>query len=167
MTLMTMPYGGTSPEEDKKIESCVIDVMPKLASKYKDTSERKSHAIAICKSQVMGTKSYIFTDLEVKSEGEDFFIEGYASSVNKDLGNDELTEDCLRQMADLINSKNIKLGFDHTEILGGRPTLEAVGRLIEAKVENGKLWVKGILDKTFSHIEQLKQKIQNKFLDGM
>lgn len=162
-----MPYGGTSPEQDKKIESCVSKVMPTLKDKYSDEKVRKSHAIAICKSQIMGTKSYCFTDLEFKSEGEDFYIEGYASSINKDLGNDELTAECLEQMVGIINSKNIKLGFDHTELLGGRPTLEAVGRLIEAKVENGKLWVKGILDKTFSHIEEIKQKIQNKFLDGM
>lgn len=118
--------------------------------------------------QVMESKSFYFTELEIKSESDgEFYIEGYASSINKDLGNDVLTEDCLKQMAEIINSKNVKIGFDHTELLAGRPTLEAVGRLVEAKVESGKLWVKGILDKTFSHIDEIKQKIQNKFLDGL
>ena len=162
-----MPFGGTSPEQDKKIESCVGQVMPTLASKYSDEKERKSHAIAICKSQIMKeTKSFMFTDLQFKSEGDDVYVEGYASSINEDLGNDSITEECLNQMADMINSKNVKIGFDHTELLGGRPTLEAVGKLIESKVENGKLWVKGVLDKTFSHFEEIKQKIANKFLDG-
>lgn len=162
-----MPYGGTSPEQDTKIERCISEVMPKLASKYPDEKERKSHAIAICKSQIMDTKSFFFTDLELKSDEKDIYIEGIASSINKDLGNDVLTEDCLKQMADIINNGNVKIGYDHTELLGGRPTLEAVGRLIEAKVENGKLWVKGLLDKTFSHFNEIKQKIQNKFLDGL
>lgn len=162
-----MPYGGTTPEQDKKIERCVSEVMPKLVSKYPDEKERKSHAIAICKSQIMDTKSFFFTDLEIKSEEENIYIEGIASSINKDLGNDILTEDCLKQMAGIINDGNVKIGYDHTELLGGRPTLEAVGRLIEAKIENGKLWIKGMLDNTFSHFNEIKQKIQNKFLDGL
>ena len=74
--------------------------------------------------------SYIFTDLEMKSVDGNFYIEGIASSVNKDLGNDVITEECLHEMKDKINQGNIKLGFDHTELLAGRPTLEAVGRLI-------------------------------------
>ena len=111
--------------------------------------------------------SYIFTDLEMKSVDGNFYIEGIASSVNKDLGNDVITEECLHEMKDKINQGNIKLGFDHTELLAGRPTLEAVGRLIEAKVGEGKLFVKGILDNTFSHFEEIKHKIKNKFIDGM
>jgi len=47
-----MPYGGTTPEQDAKIERCVSDVMPTL-KQYKDAGERKSHAIAICKSRIM------------------------------------------------------------------------------------------------------------------
>lgn len=127
----------------------------------------KSEKIAISNAQIKGTKSYLFSNLELKSDDGDFYIEGIASSVNKDLGNDVVTEECLHQMADMINSKNVKIGFDHTELLGGRPSLEAVGRLIEAKVKDGKLWVKGILDKTFSHFNEIKDKIQNKFLDGL
>jgi hypothetical protein len=162
-----MPYGGTTPEEDAKIERCVAKVMPTLTSKYPNEKKRKSHAIAICKSQILGTKSYYFTDLEMKSEEGELYIEGYASSINKDLGNDVLTEECLHQMAEEINKKNIKIGYDHTEILGGRPTLEAVGKLIEAKVKDGKLWVKGVLDKTFTHFDKIKEKIKKKFLDGL
>jgi len=48
-----MPYGGTTPDQDSKIERCVADVMPTL-KQYKDPKERKSHAIAVCKSRIMG-----------------------------------------------------------------------------------------------------------------
>ncbi|MHA1880409.1 MAG: hypothetical protein ACTSYG_08430 [Candidatus Heimdallarchaeota archaeon] len=50
-----MPYGGTTPEQDRKIERCVAAQMedPKMKAKYKDPKVRKSHAIAICKASVM------------------------------------------------------------------------------------------------------------------
>lgn len=47
-----MPYGGTTPAQDAKIERCVTSVMPTL-KQYKDPKVRKSHAIAICKSRIM------------------------------------------------------------------------------------------------------------------
>ncbi len=160
-----MPFGGTTPEQDKRIDSCIS----KISGTNKRTGKpfTKSEKVAVCKSQVMGAKSFFFTNLEFKDTDGDFYIEGVASSVNEDLGNDVLTPECLDQMADIINEKNIKLGFDHTEMLGGNLNTEAVGRLIEAKVRDGKLWVKGILDKTFKHFDEITHKIKNKFLDGL
>ncbi|MAG76362.1 MAG: hypothetical protein CL811_06330 [Colwelliaceae bacterium] len=111
--------------------------------------------------------SFYFTDINLKHEDENFYIDGTASSINTDLGNDSITEDCLSQMADMINTGNVKLGFDHTELLGGSANTEAVGRVTEAKVENGRLKVRGLLDKTFSHFSEIKNKIKNKFLDGL
>lgn len=54
-----MPYGGTTPEQDTKIEKCVARVMPTLSDRYKDPGERKSHAIAICKSSIMKSKENV------------------------------------------------------------------------------------------------------------
>jgi hypothetical protein len=42
-----LPYGGTTPEQDVKIEHCVASVMAK------DPSLDKVSAIRICKSQVL------------------------------------------------------------------------------------------------------------------
>jgi hypothetical protein len=42
---MTMPYGGTTPQEDEKIERCVADLVAK--------GKEKSSAIAICKASIM------------------------------------------------------------------------------------------------------------------
>jgi hypothetical protein len=51
-----MPYGGTTPEQDRKIESCVAELMgdSDFKKKYEDPEERKGRAIAICKSRIMG-----------------------------------------------------------------------------------------------------------------
>ena len=48
-----MPYGGTTPAQDRKIEQCVERVLPQMKKRYKDPKVAKSHAIAICKSSVM------------------------------------------------------------------------------------------------------------------
>ena len=50
-----MPYDHESPEETRKIERCVDALMKDktLIAKYPDPKERKSHAIAICKSQII------------------------------------------------------------------------------------------------------------------
>ena len=58
-----MPYGGTTPEQDKKIERCVADVMPQM-KKYGDKA--KSHAIAICKSRIMGKEGLILENVPLK-----------------------------------------------------------------------------------------------------
>lgn len=43
-----MPYGGTTPEQDKKIEECVNELISK--------GHKKESAIAICKSSILGKK---------------------------------------------------------------------------------------------------------------
>lgn len=40
-----MPYGGTTPEQDKKIERCVAQVMA--------GGRDKASAIAICKASIL------------------------------------------------------------------------------------------------------------------
>jgi len=44
-----MPYGGTTPEQDKKIERCIRD----LKGNY-----TKVQKIKICKASVLGKKRY-------------------------------------------------------------------------------------------------------------
>jgi hypothetical protein len=48
------PYGGTSPEQDKRIEACVSSIHG--INKRTGKPYTKSEKIAICKSQIMGTK---------------------------------------------------------------------------------------------------------------
>jgi hypothetical protein len=43
-----MPYGGTTPDQDKRIEACVIKLTPKHG---------KTSAIRICKAAIMKADS--------------------------------------------------------------------------------------------------------------
>jgi hypothetical protein len=49
-----MPYGGTTPEQDKKIEDCVSSI--RGINKRTGKPYTESDKIAICKSQIMGTR---------------------------------------------------------------------------------------------------------------
>src|SRR3990167_7270681 len=48
-----MPYGGTSPEQDRRIERCVADVMQKGVKPRDPKQDKKSAAIAICKAKIL------------------------------------------------------------------------------------------------------------------
>ncbi len=174
-----MPFGGTTPAQDRKIDSCIAKVMPTLKG-VKDPKKRKSRAIAICKSRIMkstkGAKSFLFsTSIELKTEAGEYYIEGIASTSNPDLGYEDtngdkvidiVSDEALNEMASVINNGRIKLGYDHTEVLGGKPTTVPVGQLIQAKVENGKLWVKGTLNKALGIMKELKESLKRKDIDS-
>lgn len=48
-----MPYGGTTPTQDAKIERCVANISG--TNKRTGKSYTKSEKIAICKAQILGT----------------------------------------------------------------------------------------------------------------
>lgn len=160
----SMPYGGTSSAQDKRIEKCVAEISGTNERTGKSYTE--SEKIAICKSQIMG-KSYIFADFEFKTEADDYFVEGVISSTNPDLGNDILTENVLNQMAESINSsvsagKPIPLGYEHTEFLGGHPNLVPVGSFVKAWVDGGKLFAKASLNKALAIFKEVKSALDRR-----
>jgi hypothetical protein len=58
---------------------------------------------------------FIFTsdNLELKSEGENFFVEGYISTSDLELENDIVTKACLLDMAEQMKERNIKFDVEH------------------------------------------------------
>jgi len=49
-----MPYGGTTPEQDKKIERCVERLLKNPKFKPREEGQtKKQAAIAICKTQIV------------------------------------------------------------------------------------------------------------------
>lgn len=73
-----MPYGGTTPEQDKKIERCVADLVAK--------GKEKKNAISICKSSVLGkehSEPTLMENVSLKFQSP--------ISVVESIGNDENT----------------------------------------------------------------------------
>jgi len=54
----------------------------------------------------MEQASFIFSsdNIELKSEGENFFVEGYISTSDLDMVNDIVTKACLLDMAEQMKS---------------------------------------------------------------
>jgi len=117
-------------------------------------------------------KKHVFSSLQLKSEGDEFFIEGVVSSTNPDLGNDIVSASCLNQMADIINSSStsgrpIPIGYEHTEFLGGHPDLVPLGSLSKAWVDGDKLMVRGSLNSTLASFKEAKSAIERGELNGL
>jgi len=118
-------------------------------------------------------KSFLFSEsLQLKAEGETFFVEGVASSSNPDLENDVFSENALNQMAEMINQafakgKPLPLGYEHKEILEGHPNLVPLGQLVKGWVEQGKLFVRGSLNSALKVFNEAKEAITRRDLHSL
>ena len=162
-----MPFGGTSPEQDKKIDECLGNISG--TNKRTGKAYTESEKIAICKSQIMG-KAWLFSEaVEVKSENDEYFVEGVISTTSPDLGNDIVSEKALSQIANTINNasdegKPLSVGYEHTELLGGHPNLVPLGHFVKAWIEGGKLFAKATLNKALSIFNEVKTALERKDL---
>jgi len=162
--MITMPYGGTTPEQDKKIEKCVSEIMKdsSLMKKYPDVKERKTHAIAICKARTMKKSLNFEQGFNVKefSETEEgnFYIEGSPMTDDLDRQGDIITADAQNKALEEMVGAPILYNHDKNR---------HVGTVIEAKMKDNQSWIKGLISKTEKDIiEKIKEGIINSFSIG-
>lgn len=118
---------------------------------------------------------FIFTSepIELKSEGEDFFVEGYISTSDIDLVNDIVTKGCIQDMADQMRQRTIKFDVEH-ESFRGKSNLEIETNktiIPAAKVDDFLIDKKGLkvrakLNKHSQRFDEVKGSIQDGFLDA-
>jgi len=129
-----MPYGGTTPAEDAKIERCVADVMPTL-TQYSDPKEKKSHAIAICKSRIMKKDGFwykrpiICEEKEFGGEKKTYII-GNAIEVGISRNKVKYTPEELASAARTLIGKPLLLNH------GDNDVRNIVGKIVDATFEN-------------------------------
>ncbi len=180
-----MPYGGTTSEEDKKIESCVSQVMPTL-TQYSDPKEKKSHAIAICKSRIMKKGKEIKpsnTKISFKEEEGEFYSEGFVATshpdraVNEEAGydGDILSKSAIQKIVDSINNKfNPSAGavsYRHDWIRQDNPLLPLSGIAIQSEVrqtDDGQwgAFVKTHHNKQHPDFEKTAYEVEHGYLPG-
>src|SRR3990167_3310797 len=135
-----MPFGGTTSGQDKKIDSCVMSMMAdKKFAAGMDGDKRKSKAIAICKSSVMGKKEdadinrvvfeyHVPIDnriIETTTEGKEFLIAGTAiTETTSRNGRTYVAEELQKAAPGLAGKKLLK---DHNNSVDS-----IVGRVKEA-----------------------------------
>jgi len=185
-----MPYGGTTPQQDKKIESCVTSVMPTL-SQYKDSKVRKSHAIAICKSRIMKENRFSGQKLNFKEVKEEFYSEGFIMTDHPDeavsemngrtFDGDIIPKSTLSKIVEKINSrtnpKAESASLHHDWIHNQDPNMPLAGVMDE--LDSGNLaelrqtedghwgaYIKTHHAKTHPEFENIKYDVENKIIPG-
>jgi HK97 family phage prohead protease len=152
-----MPFAGYDNFQD-----CV--------NKNRDKSDPKAYCGEIMK-KVEG-KSYSFnTDSigieQVNIKGEKkTYITGYISTKDRDLYDDIVTEKAMDNMLKQIQSKNIKLDFEHEAWREENPSINPVGKIIEAKKDERGIFIKAELNASHSRFKEIVGSIKNGFLDA-
>jgi len=88
-------------------------------------------------------------------------VTGYASSTALDLQGDVITEEALKQVAEEITKdpyNKVFLNHNMNDI--------PIGKIVEAKVVDGKLWVKIVLNKAHEKFEQVYNSLKGGFLNA-
>ncbi len=105
----------------------------------------------------------IVKDLSVSdlSNDKNVYVEGYASAAVKDLYDEVITEEALKDAAKELTREpynKVFLNHKHDDI--------PIGKIIEAEVRNGKLWVKLTLNKAHPMFETVYRSLKEGFLDA-
>ena len=161
-----MPYGGTTPEQDKKIERCVTGLMGK--------GKEKGSAIAICKSSIMKGESV--EDVLKKEEVKDMgsfkesltfsFKEGSIDEASRTVrvcalapcvsGNGRYYSP--KMVESVAGSLMGKKSFaDHDD----RDTKNLIGRIVKEEYQNGKMYADIKISKASGVAKQTWEKIQD------
>jgi len=118
---------------------------------------------------------FIFTSgpIELKQEGEDFFVEGYASTSDLDLVNDIVTKDCIMDMAEQFRGRAIKFDIEHESFRGKSDFEKEINKTIipmakteDFLVDKTGLKVKAKLNKNAKRFDEVKGSIEDGFLDA-
>lgn len=120
----------------------------------------------------------------VEEKGQkQYFVEGYMSTGDLDLVNDIVTDNCMKSMLEQLNSRNIKLDFQHETMRGDNITDRQIKKTTIPLGKNVKAWIdeKGLRHKTELNpnwvkldskgnvtmtFEQVWGSVKDKFLDG-
>ncbi len=104
----------------------------------------------------------IVKSLEVSdSDEKNVYVEGYASAAVKDLDDEIITEEALKLAAKELTQEpynKVFLNHNYHDI--------PIGKIVEAEVRDGKLWVKLMLNKAHPQFETVYRSLKDGFLDA-
>jgi len=123
----------------------------------------------------MENASFIFSSdqLELKSEGENFFVEGYISTSDLDLVNDIVTKACLMDMAEQMKKRTIKFDVEHESFRGKsnldrevNKTIIPVAKVDDFLMDKKGLKVRAMLNTHSRRFDEVKGSLKDGFLDA-
>lgn len=123
----------------------------------------------------MEQPSFMFLSdkLELKTEGENFYVEGYISTSDLDQVNDIVTKACLLDMAEQMRNRVIKFDVEH-ESFKGKSNLDReinktkipVAKTEDFIMDKKGIKVRAVLNKHSTRFDEVKGSIDDGFLDA-
>lgn len=123
----------------------------------------------------MENPDFIFSSgpVELKEEGENFFVEGHISTSDLDLVNDIVTKDCIMDMAEQMRERTIKLDVEHESFKGStnlemeiNKTIIPAAKIDDFLVDKKGLKIRAVLNKHVGRFNEIKNSIKEGFLDA-
>jgi len=123
----------------------------------------------------MEDPNFIFSSgpIELKEEGNDFFVEGYISTSDLDLVNDIVTKDCIMDMAEQMKARTIKLDVEHESFRGKsgveleiNKTIIPAAKIDDFLVDKKGLKIRAMLNRHVQRFNEVKNSIKDGFLDA-
>lgn len=118
-------------------------------------------------AQIYSGNAGTFSFLEVETKGEkEYYISGYISTKAIDTFNDLVTDECMSDMLEQINSGSIKIDYEHETIHSENLDINPVARIVEAKKDEKGIWVKAMINSSNKRFGEMWGSIKNGFLDS-
>lgn len=123
----------------------------------------------------MNEPSFIFSsdNLELKSENENFYVDGYISTSDLDQVSDIVTKNCLLDMAEQMRKRSIKFDVEHESFRGKsnldievNKTLIPIAKTEDFVMDKKGIKVRAILNKNSRRFDEVKGSIEDGFLDA-
>ena len=114
-----------------------------------------------------------FTEANLKGEKQ-YFIEGYASTVEKDLAGEVISDSAQESMLKQFRNRNITIDVEHEEWFDDdgnkldkpKSSMIPVAKVVEAKKDNKGTWVKAKLNTSIERFKEIWGSIKGGFLNA-
>ena len=106
------------------------------------------------------------TTESVNTGEKNYYVEGYISTSELDQGNDIVTIECLKDMVEQLKSGNLKIDIEHETWKKKDFADIAVGRIIDAVLDDTRLKVVVMINKNHSRFKEVWGSLKDKFLDA-
>ena len=118
-------------------------------------------------------------ELQFKTEGKlksekKYYIEGYASTTDKDLAGEVINDKAQSSMLKQFRNRNITIDVEHEEWYGkdgkklAKPkgTMIPVAKVVEAKQDTKGTWIKAEMNNNIERFDEVWGSIKGKFLNA-
>ena len=107
---------------------------------------------------------FLTDSVNCKTDGKDYYIEGYISTPELDQGNDMITVECLDDMVTQLNEGSIKIDVEHNTFKGDNDV--AIGRVVSAYRDEHGIKVNVLMNKAHHRFDEIWKSVKNGFLDA-